>query len=98
MIQMPLEDAKEGQATVIRILEWMGQCDYDKNMSKEVLQYLGQQIARATPEDVEIIMAWMFVGAISDRAMSRVAANQMVKEIAEMIAMQVAGDDDMMEA
>jgi len=98
MIQMPLKDANEGQATVIRILEWMSQCDTDKNMSKEVLQCLGQQIARATPEEVEIIMAWMFVGAIADRAMSRVATNEMVKEIAEMIAMSVAGDDDMMEA
>jgi hypothetical protein len=95
---MPIEDAEAGKKSVIRVLEWMSQAECDKNVSIEVLRYLGQQIARATPEDVEIIMAWMFVGAIADRAMSRVAANEMVKEVAAMIAMAIADDEEAMEA
>lgn len=99
MIQMPLKEAKEGKEAVIRILERMSRCDHDKNVSKEVIQYLGQQIARATPEDVEIIMAWMFVGAITDRLMSEVAAKEMVKELVEAIVMQTTmSDDEIMEA
>jgi hypothetical protein len=96
MIKMPHEDAVEGKQSVIRLLEWLSQAeDNDKMFADEVLKHLGQEIARATPEDVEIIMAWMYVGAIADRAMHKMHAQDIIENIIQTV---MTHDDGAMEA
>jgi len=94
MIQMPKEEAIEGKRALQTMITYIEGVASDKNMSREVIDYLRNEAKNATPEDVEIIMAWMFVGAVADRAMSRVQANEMVKEIAGIISMMVVDEDD----
>ena len=97
MIQMPVELAEQGQDTLNAVLDWMDRSiehgATDKNLSTEVILHLRERVKAASNEEIEIIMAWMYVGAVADQLMDRIRAQDAAKAIVNALHIDSAGPD-----
>jgi hypothetical protein len=82
MIKMPKSHAKEGRGAIINAIQWAH--DHEE-MSEDVTDYLKKVTEKATLEEVEIILAWMFIGAVADRLMQEIKAREMISHVLEIV-------------
>jgi len=95
MIQMPLELAQQGYETLDSILDWMEKSveESDKSLSHEVISHLRGVVKASSVEEIEIIMAWMYVGVLADQLMDRIRAHEMAKNVVDALKINEAGPD-----
>jgi len=99
MKQMPEEMAVEGRKALLNAITYAESEGMDgMGMKPEVTSYLREIAENATLEEVEVIMGWMFIGAIADRLMHRMQAQEMLERVLGSMGIQFEPDDSGLEA
>lgn len=92
-MQMDEQMAQEGRQALLNSIKYAEDAGLDgMGMKPEVIKVLRNIAEKATPEQVEIIMAWMFIGAVADRLMHQMKAQEMIERVLGGLGIQPETD------